>query len=66
MMDEIWTMKDGTEIAVGDMSESHVRNTLRMLLRKQRESQEKWMEYDQEDWERDFWEDEGRYGTSKT
>ena len=36
MDDEIWTMRDGTRIAVGDMSESHVRNTLRMILRKRR------------------------------
>ena len=33
MKDEIWTMKDGTKIAVGDMSESHVRNALRMVIR---------------------------------
>lgn len=33
MKDEIWTMKDGTKIAVSDMSESHVRNALRMVIR---------------------------------
>lgn len=31
--DEIWTMKDGTKIAVGDMEERHVRNALRMVIR---------------------------------
>jgi len=34
--DEIWTMKDGTRIAVGDMEERHVRNALRMVLRQHR------------------------------
>lgn len=33
MKDEIWTMRDGTKIAVGDMDESHVRNALRMVIR---------------------------------
>jgi hypothetical protein len=36
MSDEVWTTRDGTRIAVGDMSEGHVRNALRMLLRKRR------------------------------
>lgn len=34
MKDEFWTCRDGRKIAVGDMDESHVRNTLRMILRK--------------------------------
>lgn len=34
--DEIWTMIDGTEIAVNDMSEAHVRNALRMIIRNDR------------------------------
>jgi hypothetical protein len=33
MTDEIWIQKDGTPIAVEDMSEGHVRNTLRMIIR---------------------------------
>lgn len=37
MKDEQWTMKDGKEIAVSDMSEEHVKNILRMLIRLQRE-----------------------------
>lgn len=37
--DEIWTMRDGTKIAVGDMSESHVRNALRMVMRNHRKLQ---------------------------
>lgn len=36
MKDEIWTTRDGRKIAVADMSEEHVRNTLRMLLRNMR------------------------------
>ncbi len=36
MIDEIWTMRDGTKIAVSDMEESHVRNALRMVIRKTR------------------------------
>jgi hypothetical protein len=37
MADELWTTRDGTQIAVGDMDEDHVRNALRMILRKWRE-----------------------------
>lgn len=36
VQDEIWTMRDGTKIAVGDMDEDHVRNTLRMIMRQRR------------------------------
>jgi hypothetical protein len=39
--DELWTQRDGTKIAVGDMSESHVRNALRMVLRNQRRTLER-------------------------
>lgn len=41
MDDEIWTTKDGRKIAVGDMDEQHVRNALRMVIRKRRESMAK-------------------------
>lgn len=34
--DEMWTQKDGTRIAVGEMSETHVRNALRIVLRNER------------------------------
>lgn len=34
--DEIWTCQDGRRIPVGEMSVDHLRNTLRMLLRKAR------------------------------
>lgn len=40
-MDEIWTMRDGTKIAVGDMGESHVRNALRMVIRTSRKKKER-------------------------
>lgn len=33
MRDEKWTTRDGRKIAVGDMGEEHVRNTLRMIVR---------------------------------
>jgi ABC-type sugar transport system ATPase subunit len=39
--DEIWIMRDGTRIAVGDMEESHVRNALRLMLRNERRRQER-------------------------
>jgi hypothetical protein len=34
MKDEEWTMKDGTKIMVEDMSESHAKNCLRVLMRR--------------------------------
>lgn len=34
--DETWVTRDGREILVGDMTENHVRNALRMLIRKAR------------------------------
>lgn len=34
--DEVWVTKEGVPMLVQDMSEAHVRNTLRMLLRNQR------------------------------
>lgn len=36
--DEIWTTRDGRNVAVGDMDENHVRNALRMVLRRRREA----------------------------
>lgn len=34
MKEEYWETKNGSKIAVGDMDEKHVRNTLRLLIRK--------------------------------
>ncbi len=34
--DEIWTTKDGRKILVSEMSEDHVRDALRLVLRKRR------------------------------
>jgi hypothetical protein len=39
--DEMWTMRDGTQIAVSDMEESHVRNALRMVIRHDRRRKER-------------------------
>ena len=39
MNEEIWTMKDGTKIAVGEMDIEHLRNTLRMIIRTKREKE---------------------------
>ncbi len=33
-MDDLWTTKDGREVAVPDMETSHIRNCIRMLKRK--------------------------------
>lgn len=33
--DEVWIMKDGSEITVGDMTGDHAKNCLRLLLRRQ-------------------------------
>ncbi len=34
-MDKVyWTMKNGQQIDVDDMTESHLRNTLKMIIRK--------------------------------
>ena len=35
--DEVWKTKDGREIKVGDMHEEHVRNALRLVLRRRRQ-----------------------------
>ena len=35
--EEIWTTQDGRKIPVGEMDIDHLRNTLRMLIRKGRE-----------------------------
>jgi len=37
MKEEYWITKNGEAIAVGDMDEDHVRNCLRMLIRRQEE-----------------------------
>lgn len=38
--DEYWRQKDGSMIAVGDMDDQHVRNTLRLILRHARRRRE--------------------------
>lgn len=37
MDDEIWTTKDGTKLPVGQMTEEHVRNALRHVIKRARE-----------------------------
>lgn len=41
MPDEIWITKDGSKIAVADMTENHAKNALRLLLRKIRQVRQK-------------------------
>lgn len=41
VLDEVWVTKDGREILVGDMTESHAKNALRMLIRKARKERAK-------------------------
>jgi len=38
--DEVWTTRDGREIEVGNMTEAHAKNALRMMLRKRRRVRE--------------------------
>ena len=38
MTEEFWTMKSGERINVNDMSESHLRNTLKLIIRNIREN----------------------------
>ena len=40
-MTEYWTMKSGHKISVDDMTEEHVRNTLKMIIRVARINSEK-------------------------
>jgi hypothetical protein len=42
-MTEYWTMKSGHRISVDDMTEEHVRNTLKMIIRVARINSEKRM-----------------------
>ncbi len=47
-----WTMKDGTEIDVDEMSLTHLRNTLKMIIKKREAEQE-----GLEPWSPEFWKD---------
>ena len=38
--DEEWITKDGKKIMVGDMTEEHAKNVLRMLLRRRRDGED--------------------------
>ena len=51
-VDYYWTMKDGTEIPVREMSDKHIINTINML-EKRKEFQEIAAEYKQYVWELD-------------
>ena len=59
MTDETWITKNGTKIPVEDMTEAHVKNALRMIIRKSREDSAHFYT----NWENEFWEDMHRYGS---
>lgn len=66
MKDEYWKQKNGDKILVGDMTEGHAKNTLRMIIRKNNKAIEYQMMrpiFDmiaESDWEEEFWADESR------
>ena len=66
--EEIWVTREKQKIPVGQMSKLHLQNALRMLIRQKREHEKKCplasqgLAEDAGEWEREFWEDEGRYG----
>lgn len=39
--DEIWTTRDGRKLKVGEMEEAHVRDALRMVIRRARKREER-------------------------
>ena len=41
-----WTMKNGTKINVDDMTEQHVRNTLKLIIRKSLKKKQKKSEFE--------------------
>ena len=41
MATEYWTQKDGTKISVDDMSVKHLRNTLKLLIKRNRIKEQK-------------------------
>ena len=65
-VDRLWAMEDGTMIRVGDMSENHAKNCLRVLMRRVdeynkavvREGQE---EFDQ-DWRDMYYDSDDNWG----
>ena len=65
-------MKDGTKIKVDDMTESHAKNCLKLLMRRNNantfrlDAPEDLIEGVMAEWENEFWNDEYRYGSSKT
>ena len=40
MSKEYWTMKSGEKIDVDEMTESHLRNTLKLIIRRRKEQDE--------------------------
>jgi septum formation topological specificity factor MinE len=44
--DEIWKCQDGRLVAVGDMTEAHAKNALRMILRNRREQRARQVDLD--------------------
>jgi len=59
MTEEYWIKENGNKIAVGDMDIEHLRNALRMIIRKHRRLRKNIG--DEMQWEKDFWQEESPY-----
>jgi len=65
-MKYLWKTRDGIEINVDDMSESHAKNCLKMLMKRGQtfdvSAPEDLIQGVMDEWENEFWSDELRCG----